>query len=211
LRQQDKCSDRTGVLVPSLVRFEFQADQTPDSPDSVAKRLLLCPADFRLESLDASAVQSDITHATRAFANLNRTSTFAASHVFIVARLRDRRRSPDILTRGTQMSATKTCLFCGRVLPPKRIKNGKSDEHIIPQWLMDHLGLCTMPVTGMRWDVPSRQVLEHKQHGVRRFVSGGVCAGCNGGWMSQLETEAKPILIRLIADPHELLEDEDGS
>ncbi|HXS95936.1 MAG TPA: hypothetical protein VN736_15125 [Candidatus Limnocylindrales bacterium] len=102
------------------------------------------------------------------------------------------------------MSATKTCLFCGRVLPPKRIKNGKSDEHIIPQWLMDHLGLRTMPVTGMRWDVPSRQVLELKQHAIRKFVSGGVCAGCNGGWMSKLETETKPLLIRLIADPHEL-------
>src|SRR5579883_3043438 len=102
------------------------------------------------------------------------------------------------------ISATKRCLFCGRVLPPKRIKNAKSDEHIIPQWLMDHLGLRTMPVTGMRWDVPSRQVIEHKQHAVRKFVSVGVCAGCNGGWMSQLENQAKPLLTRLIADPNEL-------
>jgi hypothetical protein len=69
---------------------------------------------------------------------------------------------------------------------------------------MDYLGLRTMPVTGMRWDVPSRQVIEHKQHAVRKFVSGGVCAGCNGGWMSQLENEAKPLLTRLIADPHGL-------
>jgi hypothetical protein len=81
---------------------------------------------------------------------------------------------------------------------------GKADEHIIPQWLIEHLGIKDMPVTGMRWDVPSRQVLEHRQHGVRKFVSGGVCAKCNSGWMSQLESEAKPILIRLIADPHEL-------
>jgi hypothetical protein len=30
------------------------------------------------------------------------------------------------------MSATKKCLFCGRVLPPKRVKSGgKSDEHVI--------------------------------------------------------------------------------
>lgn len=40
------------------------------------------------------------------------------------------------------MTATKTCLFCGRVLPPKRVKSGgKSDEHIIARWLLEHLGI----------------------------------------------------------------------
>src|ERR1700690_4623023 len=93
-------------------------------------------------------------------------------------------------------------LFCGRALPPKRIKgSGKADEHIIPQWLMKHLGMTEMPVSGIRWDAPSRQIVERRQHGARSFVSGGICAKCNGGWMSDLENEVMPILTRLIADP----------
>lgn len=33
------------------------------------------------------------------------------------------------------------------------------------------------------------------------FVAGNVCPNCDHGWMSQLEVQVKPILIRLIGDP----------
>lgn len=100
------------------------------------------------------------------------------------------------------MSAKKTCVFCGVALRGKGTdRTCKSDEHINPTWLIEHLGIGDLPVTGMRWDVPSRTVIEQHSHGGRSFVSGRVCTGCNNGWMSTLETEAKPILIRLIADP----------
>lgn len=103
------------------------------------------------------------------------------------------------------MSAKKTCVFCGVVLHGKGTDRCcKTDEHINPKWLVEHLGMGEMPVTGIRWAVPSGTIIEHQRHGSRTFVSGRVCAGCNNGWMSDLETEAKPILIRLIADPSEL-------
>ncbi len=105
------------------------------------------------------------------------------------------------------MSAKKTCVFCGEALQGKgkgTERSRKTDEHITPKWLIEHLAMGEMPITGMRWDVPSRTVIEQHRHGFRSFVSGRVCAGCNNGWMSDLETEAKPILIRLIADPRVL-------
>lgn len=82
--------------------------------------------------------------------------------------------------------------------------HGKTNEHIIPKWLIGHLGLVETPVDDRRFDIPSGRILHERQYGTRSFVSGRVCAECNSGWMSDLENEAKPLLIRLIADPHEL-------
>jgi hypothetical protein len=103
------------------------------------------------------------------------------------------------------MNSQKLCMFCGATLRSKKTVSGaKSDEHVIPQWLLEHLGLRKMPITFLRHDVPSGQIVELRQHSVCNFVAGRVCADCNGGWMSDLEALAKPILIRLIADPHRL-------
>src|SRR6266851_2569958 len=103
------------------------------------------------------------------------------------------------------VSAQKTCLFCGVVLRGKKSKHGgKSDEHIVPKWLMNHLGIRDMPFTSERVDVRSGQTFGRRQHTVRSFVAGRVCANCNNGWMAELEEQTRPILIRLIADPHEL-------
>jgi hypothetical protein len=102
-------------------------------------------------------------------------------------------------------NSQKACLFCGHIMHPSRSKGrGKSEEHIIPQWLMDHLGIRDMPITSLRHDVPSGTITNKRWHPVGNFVAGKVCADCNNGWMSDLEVQAKPILIRLIADPHQL-------
>ena len=88
----------------------------------------------------------------------------------------------------------KRCLFCGRVLQPKRAKHsGKTDEHIIAKWLMDYLGIRRLLITPMRVETATRRVIDGRGR-------------CNIGWMSSLEIEAKPLLTRLIENPHQLTE-----
>jgi hypothetical protein len=103
------------------------------------------------------------------------------------------------------MNHNKVCPFCAVILQGKRATQGaKSDEHIMAQWLLDYLALRKEPVTSQRLDVPSQRPLEWRQLVADRFVNGRICRACNNGWMSQLEGRVKPILIRLLADPHEL-------
>jgi hypothetical protein len=99
----------------------------------------------------------------------------------------------------------KSCLFCGTPLRPKKSKkDGKSDEHIIPEWLIDHLGIRKMVITPMRTESASGRILDARQHVLPAFVAGMVCGTCNRGWMSDLEQQSKPILVSLIADPNRL-------
>ncbi|HXP83532.1 MAG TPA: hypothetical protein VN841_02360 [Bryobacteraceae bacterium] len=99
----------------------------------------------------------------------------------------------------------RKCLFCGRILHPGRVRRkGKSEEHIIPKWLMDHLEIRRLPVSPMRVHVGTRRILDVRDHYLETLTAGAVCGASNNGWMSGLEDAAKPILIRLIADPNQL-------
>lgn len=96
-------------------------------------------------------------------------------------------------------------MFCGRILPPKRVKTGgKSDEHIIARWLLEHLGIGTTTITPGHLNVRSGDIIQTRHHTLNNFVGGSVCRDCNSGWMSELESQAKPILQTLIANPHRL-------
>jgi len=89
--------------------------------------------------------------------------------------------------------ATHHCIFCQQ--HPKRW----AEEHVTPQWLLDYLRISDedqlfQGVAGTaEYDLKRDRV-----HSTRRFVEGRVCDKCNNGWMSRLETEAKPVLIELI-------------
>ncbi|MGO4879330.1 MAG: hypothetical protein ACLP59_00740 [Bryobacteraceae bacterium] len=48
----------------------------------------------------------------------------------------------------------KLCLFCGRSLRSKKA-GGKSNEYIIPNWLIDYLGIRGMTVTPAVTEVAS--------------------------------------------------------
>jgi hypothetical protein len=99
-------------------------------------------------------------------------------------------------------SRQKTCLFCGDHLQPKgSAHNAKTDEHVIPDWLQQHLGVTGDPVTPTRVRIEDKQIIDARHHVMGAFVAGAVCSKCNHGWMSRLEEEVKPILIRLIGDP----------
>jgi hypothetical protein len=87
----------------------------------------------------------------------------------------------------------RSCVFCGRRPVTK--------EHVFPAWLGEYLGtLHEQQYDASRlnrgeilseWTTPAPNVK------VRRF-----CAReCNNGWMSALEAEAQPILIRMLENP----------
>src|SRR6201996_6091293 len=85
------------------------------------------------------------------------------------------------------------CLFCGN-------ERKQTREHVIPQWLSTHIGddigadaylwkLGDNPIE--RGPVLSRRLTD--------LILRRVCINCNYGWMSDLETEARPLLLPLIA------------
>jgi hypothetical protein len=100
---------------------------------------------------------------------------------------------------GDAMGSGKTCIFCGMDMSGKR-----AVEHIVPQWLIDHLDVRRKEIAPALHEAETGMLVGRRQHTVSRFLAGSVCATCNNGWMSELERRTKPILIRLIADQHEL-------
>jgi hypothetical protein len=97
----------------------------------------------------------------------------------------------------------KSCLFCGCSFRSKKA-TGKTNEHIIPNWLMDYLGVRAMTITPTVTEVASGRIVDFRNHPVSSFVAGTVCGACNNGWMSRLEGDTKPVLIPLIEDPRRL-------
>lgn len=93
------------------------------------------------------------------------------------------------------------CAFCG--LPGERTK-----EHVLPRWL--HAELSPLPDTyregGMGFGLDqagqSYAPMPNESYESRKSLlartTRDVCSRCNGGWMSALEEQARPILTVLI-------------
>ena len=93
-----------------------------------------------------------------------------------------------------------TCIFCGEA---KRLSN----EHIFPQWLQKYFGISkeTLNITFSSEAPQVKRRLVFDRH-----LNGRVCTDCNGGWMSQLESKAKPILIDLLELKRRSFSEEDS-
>jgi hypothetical protein len=87
------------------------------------------------------------------------------------------------------------CLFCGA-----SGASTLSNEHVIPQWLLEHLELPAddQMFQGVASSATDTLVDSPRIHSSFNFVQGHVCKECNNGWMSRLEAAAKPILTSLI-------------
>ena len=113
-------------------------------------------------------------------------------------------------------SAPKTCVFCG----------GKplTKEHIWPKWARRKLtSIIQEPywkerMVGPLSHVPQviavggedREYAEqHSAAPLYSMTTRSVCASCNGGWMSQLEEEARPIIEAMLSRQDRTLH-EDG-
>lgn len=90
---------------------------------------------------------------------------------------------------------SKKCLFCGG-LEGTPLTN----EHVNPKWLLEHLGLPAddQMLQGVVSTESGTLVERPRIHSSHSFVQGRVCAACNNGWMSELETAARPLLVSLI-------------
>jgi hypothetical protein len=88
----------------------------------------------------------------------------------------------------------RLCIFCG-----SDASVDPSVEHVNPLWLLEHLGTTAQDqmFQGVV-NAATNELTSSRVHATRRFVEGRVCAACNGGWMSSLESAAQPILVPLI-------------
>ncbi len=84
------------------------------------------------------------------------------------------------------------CIFCGGT--------GLSKEHIIPDWIgrefpIPHGFRNTRSMYDHRGIYDSTGIHKNEPLGSKKMRN--VCVKCNGGWMSRLQSEAKPILLDL--------------
>lgn len=93
----------------------------------------------------------------------------------------------------------KSCLFCQSPLV------SRSKEHVLPQWLLDHLDIKDEEVTPTHFTADGN-VVSTRRHRLSNLVEGSICATCNNGWMSRLENDAKRILIPLMAGEREVVQ-----
>ncbi len=89
------------------------------------------------------------------------------------------------------------CIFCG--------SRGLTDEDAIPKWI----GRMFSAEGTRRAKTASGQWLTRQNIGTKLVVRRVVCGACNSGWMSKLQTHAKPLLEKMIVGsrigigPHE--------
>src|SRR5262245_32737633 len=94
----------------------------------------------------------------------------------------------------TQCAPFKTCLSCGTKLNGKN----RSKEHVIPAWLLDALDLHDEGLLQILANSEKKSIDGERKHALDSFRQGRVCRSCNGGWMSDLEVAARPIILGLI-------------
>jgi hypothetical protein len=88
----------------------------------------------------------------------------------------------------------KGCWFCDTPLTGANA----SEEHVFPQWLQKELGLEKVAITPTWHAEPLGALLDERKHTWGTLVAGRICRSCNNGWMSNLESEAMPLLLPLI-------------
>jgi hypothetical protein len=96
------------------------------------------------------------------------------------------------------MPSLKACIFCGRF-------DGLSKEHIWPQWMAAYLPI-TAPnahISEVHSGIPKQprtlQRRSERPGPVHTKKVRAVCHKCNNTWMSAVEEQAKPILLRALS------------
>lgn len=84
-------------------------------------------------------------------------------------------------------ASKRTCLFCD--------SHDLNREHLWPEWIVNLFPRSSY--TGRLTDSTRADVIEWKRQTITA-KSRIVCAGCNGGWMSDIESITKPVLTPLI-------------
>lgn len=98
----------------------------------------------------------------------------------------------------------KRCIFCDSILTNRT----RSKEHVIPKWILENLEPgFTYDHTGKWTTFPNKpeHIISVRNYSMLSSLLGGVCKSCNEGWMSNLETEFKPIFIALYDEQSPLI------
>jgi hypothetical protein len=81
---------------------------------------------------------------------------------------------------------------------------GASREHVLPEWLAKEVFIPNATLKQYRRGEDEQKQELLRAHGLNNFAVKNVCEGCNNGWMSRLESRAKPFLLELMSE-HETL------
>jgi hypothetical protein len=87
----------------------------------------------------------------------------------------------------------RICLFCANPL------ERRAKEHVIPLWLQQHLGITEDEIALIVAATDTNRISNSRRHAVDQHLEGRICASCNNGWMSTLETELAPLLKSLLS------------
>jgi hypothetical protein len=88
----------------------------------------------------------------------------------------------------------RTCLGCGVELTGEVI----TMEHALPQWLAKEIEKPGVKLRHFLHDENKPEDTPLGSHGLNTFGAKKVCCTCNNGWMSRLESEAKPLILGLM-------------
>lgn len=108
--------------------------------------------------------------------------------------------------RGRAYPVTDCCQFCGRPWTPGLVS--RSDEHVLAQWIRrleeNHPPEQRSFSTGFELNEASNELVQVQPEIVLRraalltLKTRQVCKDCNEGWMSDLEEEVKPVILKLV-------------
>jgi hypothetical protein len=97
--------------------------------------------------------------------------------------------------------ANRTCLGCGVELTGDVV----TLEHALPRWLAKEIELPGVSLRHFLHDESKPEDTLLRSHELNTFGSKKVCCVCNNGWMSRLETEARPTILGLMNQQTNLL------
>lgn len=88
------------------------------------------------------------------------------------------------------------CLFCQQDFTESPSAHERTREHIFGDWTTPYLKSPVGPGTQVRWQAKGD---ERHQNSYPAFPAQqtvqGVCKACNSGWLSEIQTAAKPFLL----------------
>jgi hypothetical protein len=95
------------------------------------------------------------------------------------------------------------CLFCQREFDESQSRK-RTREHVFAEWMSPYLRSPDGPGTQVRWnmaaDRPEYNARSYQAYPVQQAVQ-GVCQECNSGWLSRIQTAAKPPLLAALKSP----------
>jgi hypothetical protein len=88
--------------------------------------------------------------------------------------------------------AERCCLSCeGPII-------NRAKEHVIPEWLLKVLGVQYEELIQAVATGSEDRIENERRHAFDSLQEGRICESCNSGWMSELENNAKPLLVPLM-------------